>query len=74
MDGIYPAGLAVATVTKIDQDPETPFAKIISTPTAKVSHHLQLLILELPESREAEKKPPSKETNKKEAKPDAKNS
>lgn len=74
LDGIYPAGLAVATVTKIDQDPETQFAKIISTPTAKVSHHLQLLILELPEYREAEKKPPSKETNKEEAKPDAKNS
>jgi len=74
LDGIYPAGLAVATVIKIDQDPETPFAKIISTPTAKVSHHLQLLILELPESSEAEKKTPSKETNKKEAKPDAKNS
>jgi len=54
IDGIYPAGLAVATVTKIDQDPKSPFAKIISTPTAKVSHHLQLLILELPESKEAQ--------------------
>lgn len=54
IDGIYPAGLAVATVTKIDQDPKSPFVKIISTPTAKVSHHLQLLILELPESKEAQ--------------------
>lgn len=57
IDGIYPAGLAVATVTKIEQDPESPFAKIISTPVARVSHHLQLLILELPESIEAKIKP-----------------
>ncbi|HSR02809.1 MAG TPA: rod shape-determining protein MreC, partial [Methylophilaceae bacterium] len=32
IDGIYPAGLAVATVTKIEQDPESQFAKIISKP------------------------------------------
>lgn len=49
IDGIYPSGLSVATVSKIEQDPATPFAKIISTPIAQVSHHLQLLILELPE-------------------------
>ena len=53
IDGIYPAGLAVATVTKINQDSKSPFAKIVSTPTAQVSHHLQLLILELPESKAA---------------------
>lgn len=56
IDGIYPSGLAVATVTKIEQDPESPFAKIISTPTAQVSHHLQLLILELPDAIEADLK------------------
>lgn len=49
IDGIYPSGLAVATVTEIDQNPESPFAKIISKPIAEVSHHLQLLILELPD-------------------------
>jgi rod shape-determining protein MreC len=54
IDGIYPSGLAVATVTKIEQDPESPFAKIVSTPTAEVSHHLQLLILELPEAKEVD--------------------
>lgn len=53
IDGIYPAGLAVAKVTKILQDPESPFAKIISTPEAEVSNHLQLLVLALPESEEA---------------------
>lgn len=54
IDGIYPSGLAVATVTKIEQDPESPFAKIISTPIGQVSHHLQLLILELPDSKEVD--------------------
>lgn len=54
IDGIYPAGLAVATVTKIQQNPESPFAKIISTPVAGVSNHLQLLLLELPQAKEAE--------------------
>lgn len=54
IDGIYPSGLAVATVTNIEQDPESPFAKIISTPIAHVSHHLQLLLLELPESIEVD--------------------
>lgn len=63
IDGIYPAGLAVATVSKIEQDPESPFAKIISTPVAHVSHHLQLLILELPESIEA-KITPAEEADK----------
>lgn len=62
IDGIYPAGLAVATVTKIEQDPASPFAKIISTPTAEVSHHLQLLILELPGAIEADHSPPTSDT------------
>ena len=49
IDGIYPAGLAIAVVSKILQNPESPFAKIICTPVAEVSNHLQLLLLELPE-------------------------
>lgn len=49
IDGIYPAGLAVAIVTKIEQNPESPFAKIVSTPVAEVGNHLQLLLLDLPE-------------------------
>jgi rod shape-determining protein MreC len=54
IDGVYPAGFAVATVTKIEQNPESPFAKIVSTPIAEVTNHLQLLLLELPEAKEAE--------------------
>ena len=59
IDGIYPAGLAVAVVTEIRQNPESPFAKIVSTPVAEVNNHLQLLLLALPEAKENE--PPAAE-------------
>lgn len=49
IDGVYPAGLAVAKVTQVRQSPDSPFAKIVSTPIAGVNNHLQLLILSLPE-------------------------
>ena len=54
IDGVYPAGLAVAVVTEIRQNTESPFAKIISTPVAEVNNHLQLLLLALPEPQENE--------------------
>lgn len=53
IDGVYPAGLAVATVTEVRQSPDSPFAKIVSTPIAGVNNHLQLLILSLPESQQS---------------------
>lgn len=53
IDGVYPAGLAVAIVTKVQQNPESPFAKIVSTPVAGVSNHLQLLLLQLPDAKES---------------------
>jgi rod shape-determining protein MreC len=53
IDGVYPAGLAVATVSQILQNPESPFAKIVCTPVAEVTNHLQLLLLELPAAKEA---------------------
>jgi rod shape-determining protein MreC len=59
IDGVYPAGLAVATVTKIEQNSESPFAKIVSTPVAGVSNHLQLLLLELPEAKESDTPQPA---------------
>jgi rod shape-determining protein MreC len=48
IDGVYPAGLAVATVTEIRQSPDSPFAKIVSSPIAGVNNHLQLLIISIP--------------------------
>ncbi len=82
IDGVYPAGLAVATVTKIQQTPESPFAKIVSTPIAEIANHLQLLLLELPETEEAkpntqsllettEQKKDIVKTNQSKAKPNA---
>lgn len=50
IDGVYPAGLAVAQVTHIKQSQDSPFAKIISRPIAGVNNHKHVLILALPES------------------------
>lgn len=43
IDGIYPAGLPVAVVSKIERN--SAFAKISCTPSAGVNRHKQLLIL-----------------------------
>jgi rod shape-determining protein MreC len=43
IDGVYPAGLPVAVVSKIERN--TAFAKITCTPSAGVNRHKQLLIL-----------------------------
>lgn len=57
IDGVYPAGLAVAKVTEVRQSPDSPFAKIISTPIAGVNNHLHLLILSMPTPVQAEPVP-----------------
>ena len=48
IDGVYPAGLAVARVTAIDRDPDSPFAHIVCTPIAGIENHKQVLLLSLP--------------------------
>lgn len=48
IDGVYPAGLAVAVVTQIQQGQDSPFAKIISRPIAGVNNHKHVLILQTP--------------------------
>lgn len=45
IDGTYPPGLPVASVSSIERDPAYPFARIQCTPLAGVSKHRQLLIL-----------------------------
>jgi rod shape-determining protein MreC len=50
IDGVYPAGLAVAVVTQIKQSQDSPFAKIISRPIAGVNNHKHVLILKVPDS------------------------
>ncbi|MGZ8261326.1 MAG: rod shape-determining protein MreC [Methylotenera sp.] len=48
IDGIYPAGLAVATVSQIEISPDSPFARIICVPTGGVENHRQVLLVKLP--------------------------
>lgn len=48
IDGIYPAGLAVATVSKIEVTPDSPFAHIICVPTGGVENHRQVLLVSIP--------------------------
>jgi rod shape-determining protein MreC len=50
IDGVYPAGLAVAIVTQIKQSQDSPFAKIVSRPIAGVNNHKHVLILKIPEA------------------------
>ncbi len=45
IDGIYPQGIPVAKVDKIERDPAYPFARITCLPVAGVDKHRHLLIL-----------------------------
>ena len=47
IDGVYPAGLAVARVTQIERTAGTPFARITCVPAAGISTHRQILIVEM---------------------------
>lgn len=46
--GVYPPGIPVATVLRIERDPTDDFAQIISTPVAGVDRNRQVLILSFP--------------------------
>jgi rod shape-determining protein MreC len=48
IDGIYPAGLAVAEVISIDRHPEQSFAQIRAKPVAGVKNHRQVLLISIP--------------------------
>lgn len=47
IDGVYPPGLPVAVVSKIERNPTYVFAQVTCTPVSGVGHHRQLLILSL---------------------------
>ena len=55
IDGIYPPGLPVAAVTRIERDAAYAFAKIYLTPTAGTDRYRQVLVL----SAEAKAPPPA---------------
>jgi len=48
IDGVYPAGLAVAEVVSIDRNPDLSFAQIRSRPLAGVKNHRQVLLISIP--------------------------
>lgn len=48
IDGVYPVGLAVAEVIKIERNPDSTFATITSQPLAGVKNHRQVLLISIP--------------------------
>lgn len=50
IDGVYPAGLSVATVTQVESESSDAFARIMCEPSAGVGRNKHLLIL-MPEPR-----------------------
>lgn len=52
IDGVYPAGLSVATVTQVESESSDAFARIMCQPSAGVGRNKHLLIL-MPEPRPA---------------------
>ena len=47
IDGVYPPGLPVAVVSKIERNPAYVFARVTCTPIAGVGNNRQLLILSM---------------------------
>lgn len=47
IDGVYPPGLPVAVVSKIERNPAYVFARVTCTPVAGVANNRQLLILSM---------------------------
>lgn len=47
LDGIYPAGLPVATVTRVDRDTKDQFARVVLRPVAGMSSSRMLLVLKV---------------------------
>jgi rod shape-determining protein MreC len=66
IDGVYPAGLAVASVVSVEHKSSDAFARIICQPTAGIDRNQQFLIL-LNEQKEQPR--PAPEENKKEKSP-----
>ena len=65
IDGVYPAGLAVAKVARIENKSTDAFARILCKPAAGIDHNRQLLIL-LAESKVAPRMAPEETRDRKE--------
>jgi rod shape-determining protein MreC len=51
IDGVYPLGIPVARVLRVEPPAQTPFAKVICQPVGEIGQHRHLLILERAEAR-----------------------
>jgi rod shape-determining protein MreC len=51
LDGVYPPGLAVATVTRVERNAKEQFARVLMTPAAGVESRTLLLALRIDEAR-----------------------
>lgn len=49
LDGVYPRGLPVATVSRVERDPTVAFARIRLVPMALTNQHRQVLVLQYDE-------------------------
>ncbi|HOY71292.1 MAG TPA: rod shape-determining protein MreC [Methylotenera sp.] len=56
IDGVYPAGLAVALVIQVDIAPNAPFARIICKPIGGTENHRQVLLVGTPPGTNTEKR------------------
>lgn len=50
IDGIYPAGLAVADVVEMTTSADSPFARIICKPSAGIENNRQVLLVSIPKA------------------------
>jgi rod shape-determining protein MreC len=66
IDGVYPPGLAVATVVQVESKSSDAFARIVCQPAAGIGRNKQLLIL-LPETKLAPRPEPEEEQKDKHA-------
>jgi rod shape-determining protein MreC len=53
IDGVYPAGLAVAIVSDIEITQDSPFARIVCEPIGGVEYHRQVLLVSMPTATSA---------------------
>jgi rod shape-determining protein MreC len=51
IDGVYPPGLSVATVTRVERNAKDQFARVVMTPTAGVQNYTSVLVLGLDRSK-----------------------
>jgi rod shape-determining protein MreC len=68
IDGTYPPGLVVATVTSVEKNAAYVFAKIVAKPAAGVDNHRYVMVMPVPAARAPRPQSKADDTPKKSAK------